>query len=57
MTPWTPENGPARHDKKVKTKAEKDQWAAVANSVLKRGGSDASAIKQANGVIKRQKRK
>lgn len=50
--PWTPADA-QRHDSKVKSPAEKRQWADVANSVLKRTGDEAQAVKTANGVIKR----
>lgn len=56
--PWTAEDA-TKHNKNAKTKDQKAQWAAVANSVLaaciKKGGTEAtcaaSAIKQANGVL------
>jgi uncharacterized protein YdaT len=37
--------------KKAKTDKKKRQWKAVANSVLKKGGSEKSAIMQASGVV------
>ena len=40
-----------KHTRKADTDARKRQWADVANSALKRGDSDASAIRQANAVI------
>lgn len=52
MTPWTPEDGPARHNKAVKSKKAKKQWAAVANDVLKRTGDDGRAIRAANAAVK-----
>lgn len=54
--PWMPSD--AKHKtKKAKSKKAKRQWAAVANSVLARGGSEGSAIRQANAVIKKRKKK
>ena len=50
--PWTPADA-QRHDSKADTPKKQRQWADVANSVLKRTGSDAEAVKQANGVIRR----
>jgi hypothetical protein len=52
--PWTPENGPARHDKKVKTPKDKRRWADVANSVLESTGDEGRAVREANGVIMKQ---
>lgn len=51
--PWTAKDA-KRHTKKAKTPAEQSQWRAVANNLLKHGASEASAIRQANGVIKRR---
>lgn len=34
--------------------AQKDQWSAVANNVLKKTGNDAQAIQTANGVVSRK---
>jgi hypothetical protein len=50
--PWTPKDA-VGHDVKATGKKAK-QWSAVANAVLQRTGSDAEAVKQANGVIKAQ---
>lgn len=49
--PWTASDA-KRHTHKALSPARKRQWAAVANSVLQRTGSDASAVIQANGVLK-----
>jgi hypothetical protein len=51
--PWTPSSA-KKHDKKASTPAKQAQWSAVANSVLKRTGDDARAIKSANSVILRR---
>lgn len=48
--PWTPKDA-KRHTKKAKSPKAKRQWSHVADSVLERGGSEGSAIRQANGVI------
>jgi hypothetical protein len=50
--PWTPADA-TRHTKKAKTPKAKRQWRDVANSVLSRGGSEGSAVRQANGVVGR----
>lgn len=54
--PWTPDDGPERHTKKANTPAKKKRWAAVANRVLERTGDEAIAIREANSVIKHNKR-
>jgi uncharacterized protein YdaT len=48
--PWTPADA-TKHTKKANTAADKEQWAKVANSVLKDGGSEAKAIRTANAAI------
>jgi hypothetical protein len=50
--PWTADDARAK-TRKANTPAKQRQWAAVANSVLARGGSEASAIRQANAVVAR----
>ena len=45
------------HTKKAKSKTAKRQFAHVANSMLERGASEASAIKAANAAVKKRKRK
>jgi hypothetical protein len=51
--PW--DKGSARrHTKKAKSRKAKRQWAHVANSALRRGASEGSAIRQANAVVKRR---
>jgi len=49
--PWTAGDA-HRKTHKALTPSRKRQWAAVANSVLARTGSESSAIIQANGVLK-----
>lgn len=54
--PWQKADAP-RHDKKADTLQKKSQWAAVANSVLKQTGDEGRAVRAANGVIGRSKKK
>ena len=49
--PWMTKDA-TKFTKKAKSSKKKKQWKAIANSVLKRGGSEKSAIMQASGVIK-----
>ncbi len=53
--PWTPKDASSK-TKKAKSPKAKRQWSDVANSVLKRTGDEARAIKSANAVVKRRKR-
>lgn len=53
--PWTKETAKQHNKKAVGKKAE--QWAAVANEVLKRTGDDAQAIRAANAAINQKKGK
>ena len=48
--PWSASDA-ISHTKKADTPAKRRRWAAVANSALKGGDSEASAIRQANAVI------
>ena len=52
IMPWTMKDA-ERHTKKADTPKEKRQWAAVANSTLKKTKNKARAITVANGVIKK----
>jgi hypothetical protein len=45
----------SKHTKKANTAKKKRQWQHVVDSVESRGGSHASAIIQANGVVKRNR--
>jgi hypothetical protein len=54
--PWQPSDA-TRHTKKAISKVAKRQWSDVADSALKRGASEGSAIRQANAVVKRRKQK
>lgn len=51
--PWKPKDA-QRHTKKAKSPKAQRQWSSIADSVLERGGSEGSAIRQANGVIARR---
>lgn len=52
--PWTDRDA-LRHTKKAKSPKAQKQWAAVANSVLKLGGSEGAAIRQANAAVSKRK--
>lgn len=54
--PWTPTDA-FRHTKKASSPAAQRQWSDVANSVLQRTGNDARAIRSANAVVARRKKK
>lgn len=54
--PWQPADA-SRHTKKAKSPTAKRQWKDVANSVLSRGGSEGSAVREANAVVKRRRQK
>jgi len=51
--PWTSRSAP----KTVRGAKKRRQWAKIANSVLKRTGSDKTAKIAANAVLKKQRRK
>ena len=52
--PWTPSSA-KRFTKKAKSAKAQRQWRDVANSELKKGRSEASAIRMANATVKRRK--
>lgn len=52
--PWTSRDA-KRHTRKANTPKKSRQWAKVADSVLSRGGSEGSAVRQANGVVARNR--
>lgn len=54
--PWKPTDA-HRHSHKAKSATAKRQWSEVADSALSRGASEGSAIRQANAVVARRKRK
>lgn len=45
-----------KHTKRASTAKLRRQWANVANSALKSGDSEGSAIRQANSVVRHAKR-
>jgi len=53
--PWSPKDA-MRFTKKAKSAKAKRQWAHVSDSALARGEDEATAIKEANGVVKRRHR-
>jgi hypothetical protein len=53
LMPWKPSSA-RKKTHRAKTKRQQRQWSAVANSMLKRGESEGSAIRAANGVLKRR---
>jgi uncharacterized protein YdaT len=54
--PWTSKSAKG-HTKKATSGILQRQWSDVANSMLKSGKSEASAIKGANAVVAKQKAK
>jgi hypothetical protein len=54
--PWSAKDAAAK-TKKAKSPTAKRQWAHVANSVLKRTGDDARAVREANAAVAKRKRK
>ena len=54
--PWRSSSAKS-HTKKAKSPKAKRQWAHVANSMLKRGKSEGSAIRAANAAVKKRSRK
>ncbi len=54
--PWSAKDAKGK-TRKADTPKRQRQWAGVANSALSRGDSEASAIKQANAVVKRARKR
>lgn len=54
--PWVPADA-KRHTKKASSAKKQRQWAHVADKALAGGASEGSAIRQANAVVARNKRK
>jgi len=54
--PWSPQDA-TRHTKKAKSAKAKRQWSKVANSALKSGASEGSAVRQANAAVKARGKK
>lgn len=53
--PWEPKDA-ERHTKRARSPKAKRQWAHVADSALARGEDEGTAIREANGVVKRRAR-
>lgn len=54
--PWDSRDA-SRHTHKAKSAKAKRQWRHVANGMLDRGYDEGTAIKAANSVVKRRKKK
>lgn len=51
--PWQAKDA-KRHTKGASSPKKERQWSKVANSALKRGADEGSAIRQANAVVKKK---
>lgn len=49
--PWKPSDA-TEHTHEADTQKKQERWAAVANNALRRGLSEASAIRMANSAVK-----
>jgi hypothetical protein len=56
MTPWSASEA-NRHTHKANTPKLKSLWAKVANEALDKHGDDARAVREANAVVNRAKRR
>jgi uncharacterized protein YdaT len=54
--PWSAGDA-SRHTRKAKSSVRKRQWSEVANSMLKRGKSEGSAVRAANSAVKKSSAK
>lgn len=54
--PWTPKDAKGK-TKKAKSATAQRQWAHVANGVLKKTGNEGRAIREANAVVAKRKKK
>lgn len=54
--PWKPSDA-HRHTRKAKSAIAKRQWSEVADSALARGQSEGAAIRQANAVVAKRKKR
>jgi len=54
--PWTPKDAHG-HTKQASTPKKRRQWRDIANSALSRGESEGTAIREASGVLKKERRK
>jgi hypothetical protein len=52
--PWKPSDA-TKHTSKASTAKLRRLWAHVANSVLSKSGDEASAVKQANAAVARNR--
>lgn len=52
--PWTPADA-TRHTHEAKSPIAKRQWRDVANSMLKRGASEGSAVRAANAAVAKRR--
>lgn len=50
--PYSRNASARKHTRKASTRKKQRQWRHVANSALKRGASEGSAIRQANAVVR-----
>jgi uncharacterized protein YdaT len=55
--PWTAKSAKRHSKAAAKSPRRRRAWAATANSALKRGASEGSAIRQANAAAKRVRKK
>lgn len=53
--PWQAKDA-KRHTRKADTPRKQALWEEIANSLLEKGASERSAIRQANAAVKRRKR-
>jgi hypothetical protein len=53
--PWSPSDAP-RHNSLATTRELRETWASVANETLEETGDEGRAIREANAVIKRERR-
>jgi hypothetical protein len=53
--PWKPSDS-KKHTHKADTPTRQRQWADVANSALKGGASEGSAVRQANAAVNKARR-
>lgn len=54
--PWRSTSA-KRHTSKARTPTAKRQWAKVANAVLAKTGDEGRAVREANAVIARRRKK
>jgi len=54
--PWTSRDA-VRHTRSAVTAARKRQWAAVANRVLRETGNEGRAVREANAVVARRRKR